>query len=114
MIALEKLVCFYKMRPVFIAKLHLPIAYLYYLMVLTVKDYKQHSICVRQSLLIAHTMTAIFLIMTSNFVIADIVNSATDATHSTDVALVTVKSTFCQHSSSFVITIPTTPSATVN
>jgi len=44
MIALEKLVCFYPTRPVFIAKLHLPIAYLYYLMVPTVKDYEQHSI----------------------------------------------------------------------
>jgi len=40
MIALEKFVCFCAMRPVFIAKLHLPIAYLYYLMVPTVKDYE--------------------------------------------------------------------------
>jgi len=42
-IALEKLACFCPMRPVFITKLHLPIAYLYYLMVTTVKDY-QHLI----------------------------------------------------------------------
>jgi len=34
-----------------------------------------NSICVRQSLLITHTMTAIFLIMTSNFIIADIVHN---------------------------------------
>jgi len=32
------------------------------------------SICVWQSLLITHTMMAIFLIMTSNFVIADMVH----------------------------------------
>jgi len=44
MIALEKLVCFCPMRPVFIVKLGLPIAYLYYLMVTTVEDYEQHSI----------------------------------------------------------------------
>jgi len=43
-IGLEKLVCFCPMRHVFIAKLRLPIAYLYYLMVPTVKDYEQHSI----------------------------------------------------------------------
>ena len=46
MIALEKLVCFCPIRPVFIAKLRLPIAYLYYqyVMVQTVKDCKKHSI----------------------------------------------------------------------
>jgi len=44
MIALEKLVCFCPMISVFIAKLRLPIAYLYYLMVPTVKDYEQHLI----------------------------------------------------------------------
>jgi len=41
---LEKLVCFCPMRPVFIAKLRLPIAYLYYLMDTTVKDYEKHLI----------------------------------------------------------------------
>jgi len=44
MIALEKLVCFCPIRPVFIAKLRLPIDYPYYLMVPTVKDYEQDSI----------------------------------------------------------------------
>jgi len=34
-------------------------------------------ICVRQGLLITHTMMAIFLIMTSNFVVADIVHTIT-------------------------------------
>jgi len=57
-IALEKLVCFCPMRPVFIATLRLPIAYLYYLMVTTVKDYEQRF--VYDKLLITHTMTAIY------------------------------------------------------
>jgi len=67
-------ISFCPMRPVFIGKLRLPIAYLYYLIVPPVKETTFNSICVRQSLLITNTMTAIFLIMTSNFVIADIIH----------------------------------------
>jgi len=56
MIALEKLICFCPMRPIFIAKLRLPIAYLYYLMIPTVKTTNniQFDLCMTKSLNYPH------------------------------------------------------------